>query len=216
MSVCKTLTAITFSVFLVTATGASAFAEGFIDLYGGSARTSDSYVKVDIFNFPAPDKSATRNISFDDSVSVGVRAGGWSSSLSWLGGCVDLSYFKADGNGMNATVIPLSAMLMFRYPAFKSSEYPNGRLQPYVAFGPGLFFYHATVDFQPELQREVTENSFSAGIDARAGLTWMFSEHWGFFGEYRYTYFKIDEDFLDNFSATMETSHWLLGLSYRF
>ena len=216
MCIHKDVAAAIVSIVMVVGSCAHAFAETFIDIYGGVAGTSSRDVTVSVFNFPSPDITATKSITFDDSVSVGVRAGGWSASLPWLGGGVDLSYFRADGDNMKIAVIPLSTLVMFRYPLFRSSDYSSGRLQPYAAIGPGFFFYHASADFRPRVPKEVNENGYSVGIDVRAGLTLLLTRRVGVFGEYRYTYFTIDENFLDRFGVGIETNHLLCGLSFRF
>ncbi len=113
-------------------------------------------------------------------------------------------------------MIPFSTLIMFRYPLLKSGDYSSGRLQPYAAVGPGLFFYHASADFRPAVPKEVTENGYSVGLDVRVGITWLLSARVGVFGEYRYTYFRIDESFLDRFGADIATNSLLCGLSFRF
>ncbi|MGO9137931.1 MAG: hypothetical protein ACLP9S_07410 [Syntrophales bacterium] len=72
MCLLKPITVTILSLLLVTVVSAYAFAEAFIEAYGGVARTSNRDITVSVFNFPGPDLSATRSISFDDSVSVGL------------------------------------------------------------------------------------------------------------------------------------------------
>ncbi|HET6460766.1 MAG TPA: hypothetical protein VFG29_08270 [Syntrophales bacterium] len=76
MCIHKAAAAAIVSIFMVVGAGTHAFAETFIDIYGAVVRTSNRDVIVSVFNFPFPDISATRSITFDDSISVGVHAGG--------------------------------------------------------------------------------------------------------------------------------------------
>jgi opacity protein-like surface antigen len=157
---------------------------------------------------------------------MGGRLGYWFEKLPWLGVSLDLSYFKAEGEKAEFDVIPLSLLLMLRLPLFKSEEFPNGRIQPYGAIGPGLFSYYAKADFQPTLPEKISAYDVDIGLDLRAGLSWQFHRNWAIFGEYRYTAVKIDftqGDFLPIFSGSdesaethLKTNHFLLGISYRF
>jgi opacity protein-like surface antigen len=157
---------------------------------------------------------------------MGGRLGYWFEKLPWLGVSLDLSYFKADGEKAEFDAVPLSLLLMLRWPLFKSEKFPKGKLQPYTGVGPGYFFTDSRVNFRPALQDSASGSSGEIGLDVRAGLAWQFHKHWAIFGEYRYTDVKIDftqEDFLPLFSGTdvsvkthLKTNHYLVGISYRF
>jgi opacity protein-like surface antigen len=157
---------------------------------------------------------------------MGGRFGYWFEKLPSLGVSLDLSYFKAEGERAEFDVVPLSLLLMLRWPLFKSENFPKGKLQPYAGVGPGYFFTSSRVNFRPALQDSVSGSSDEIGFDVRAGLSWQFHKHWAIFGEYRYTDVKIDlkqEDYLAIFSGTdestkthLKSNHFLAGISYRF
>jgi opacity protein-like surface antigen len=208
---------------------AQALAEGFIDIYGGWASTRDADVDVSISSSGlgfVSTESHTENVDFGSSYTLGARAGGWFEKLPYVGIAGDASYFKAENKTTEIHVVPISLLLMLRYPLFKSEKFRHGRIQPYAAVGPGFFLSVSDVDFQPTLPKTVSGTSFDVGLDLRAGLAWQFHKHLALFGEYRYTDFSIDleqTDILYGLAGTKETmktqlttNHFLIGISYRF
>jgi opacity protein-like surface antigen len=207
-----------------------AWAEWFLDVYGGESSTKDASVTAEITSYgiamATTTRSRTEKVDFDVSFMMGGRLGYWFEKLPWLGVSFDLSYFKAEGEKAEFDVVPLSLLLMLRCPLFKNENFPKGKLQPYAGVGPGYFFTNSRVNFRPALQDSVSGSSGEVGFDLRAGLAWQFHKHWAIFGEYRYTDVKIDftqEDFLPLFSGTDEsmkthlnTNHFFAGISYRF
>ncbi len=189
-------------------------AEWFTDLYAGIASTPGADVTIESF----PSFNATRGVSFGNSLAVGARGGHW---FLWeglganLGLAADVSHFRADGDNVKTSLIPLSFLGMLRIPVLKNKEFPQGRIQPYAALGWTFVFYDITVDFRPEANKE--DRGLTFGWDGRLGLAWQFHKHVGLFGEYRYTNFEINPAFdLDRIKTTLETQHWLFGISYRY
>jgi opacity protein-like surface antigen len=217
-------------LFLLFLIPTFARAEWFLDAYGGESTTRDARVTAEITSYgvlmATTTKTHTEKVDFDASFTMGGRVGYWFEKLPWLGVSLDLSHFKAEGRKAEFDVVPLSLLLMLRWPLFKSENFPKGKLQPYAGVGPGYFFTDSRVNFRPALQDSVSGSSDEIGFDVRAGLSWQFHKHWAIFGEYRYTDVKIDftqEDFLPIFSGTdesmkthLKTNHYLLGISYRF
>ena len=206
-----------------------AWAEWFLDVYGGESTTRDARVTAEVTRysiFGSLSQSDAEEIDFDSSFTIGGRLGYWFEKLPWLGVSFDVSYFKAEGEKAEFDVVPLSLLLMLRCPLFKNENFPKGKLQPYAGAGPGYFFTNSRANFRPALQDSVSGSSGEVGFDLRAGLAWQFHKHWAIFGEYRYTDVKIDftqEDFLPLFSGTDEsmkthlnTNHFFAGISYRF
>jgi opacity protein-like surface antigen len=217
---------------ILTVSPIPASAEWFLDIYGGEASTQDASVTAEITSYglfsPVRTESHTEKVDLDSSFTMGGRLGYWFEKLPWLGVSLDLSYFKAEGDKAQFDVIPLSLLLMLRWPLFKSDNFPKGKLQPYAGVGPGYFFTDCRVNFRPALEDSVSGSSGEIGFDARAGLAWQFHKHWAIFGEYRYTDVKIDftqEDSLAILSLSgtdvsmkthLKSNHFLAGISYRF
>ncbi len=223
---------VTVSVLvLLIVTPIIASAEWFVDLYGGEALSNDADAEVALSYSPGlgfvRTTTHSERVEFDPSFTLGGRVGYWFDILPYVGLSLDLSYFKAEDKHADINAIPLSLLLMLRYPLFKSEKFPHGRIQPYGAVGPGFFYSHARLDFRPNLPEKISGDSYEVGLDIRAGLSWQLHKHWAIFGEYRYTDFKINftnSDFLfgllagteESVKTKLKTNHFLLGISYRF
>lgn len=201
-------------------------AEWFMDLYLGAAMTDDSEVTVDSY---FPRESSSERTRYDTSFTFGYRFGYWLDFFHYFGFATDMSYFEADSEKVDFSIVPLSILFMLRWPLLISDDYPHGRIQPYLGGGPSLFYYDMTVDFRPAVSEKVSEWSFDSGWDFRAGLLWQFHENFGLFGEYRYTHYKIrykdeTEEWILGYEprtrlkveTTLDTHHFLTGISFRF
>jgi hypothetical protein len=139
-----------------------------------------------------------------------------------------------------ARVFTLAFMLAARYGFFPTKEVPFGRLQPYIALGPGIFIMDQEVTIQTMsyvAEKRMFTNWFNISPQSNtsvsicligdAGLRWMFTKHLGldFFFRFRratpgftYTY----RDPLSNryTSFTMHPTFNIyslnLGLAYHF
>ncbi len=213
---------------LVTLAPTLAEAEWFVDIYGGWANTQKenltaSHQTCGILGC-GPISRASRDIDFDTTNPFGVRGGIFIPRFPWFGLAGDVSFFEATAPGVNVTVVPLSFLLMARLPLLTSKDFPNGRLQPYIGAGPTLLYQETSVDFRPALPEEVSGFSLEAGYDLRAGLAWQFHQRVALFGEYRITHFPIavENEPLnlagndENIDTTLDTSHFQVGLSFRF
>ena len=221
----RRLAAVACTVAFVAAPG-PVRAETFLDVYGGLVLAEDAGVRAEL---PIAGESVLREVEFGDSLSVGGRVGGWLDNLPWLGFALDGSYFAPAGSGVEIEVVSLTPMLMLRLPLLASAEFPNGRLQPYVAAGPGVYFVDIEVDFRPALSRAIDGLSIEAGLDARAGLAWHMTGNLALFAEYRRTSHDVSVEnetlgFLfglpsrvnERIDTRLDTNHLLLGLSFRF
>lgn len=214
-----------------------ASAEGFFDLYGGlSLSEKTNAAAQDFFPFTTPQPpsvNVTKQLDFDASGTFGVRGGYWVNPIPWVGGAVDLSFFQRKTEGARIDLVPLSFLLMLRYPVLMSDEYPKGRLQPYIGVGPSLFYSHASMDFDPPLGHVTHGNFFSdVGLDVRAGASWRASPHIALFVEYRFTHVTLDYKeevclgligcLADNpvkvtehtIEGTLDTHHVLMGIRF--
>lgn len=211
----KLLLVVVGALACLTSAGYAA-AEPFVDFYLGVANTSDPDFTARVGGVSVSGEAKI----VDASAVIGGRAGYWLEALPWLGFAVDVSYFRLDEeNGTGAFgswAVPVSALLMLRWPLLKSAESPKGQLQPYVGIGPGVFFS----DFDLELAG-FADDSIDIGLDVRAGLAWQFHKNVALFGEYRFTYFKPEYEgtFLGVPTTTefeYSTHHLAVGVSFRF
>ncbi len=206
-----------------------ASAEWCTDFHFGLARTRDAEVDVEISSSSlgfVRVHSATEKADFGTSLAFGGRIGYWFENLRWLGLALDLSFFEAEDEAVDITAIPLSLLVMFRWPLLKAEKFPKGRLQPYAGIGPGFFYSYSRVDFGPRLPETVSGYSSDLGVDVRAGIAWQFHKHMAMFGEYRYTRVSIEFEQTDilygfagnreTFDTTVKTNHFLIGISFRF
>jgi opacity protein-like surface antigen len=208
---------------MLTLPPASGQAQGFVDLYMGAAFTRDADVTV-----TTPTSSVTEREDFRNFGTFGARLGCWFKDAQWFGIAGDFSIFFTDFEGVRyLETVPLSALLMFRAQLLQSTAFPNGRLQPYVGMGPGLFITRieyccATSGYSiPGSSGLYVDYAMDMGLDLRAGLSWGLTKRVALFGEYRFT--AVEHEFVDDVmgvSQTIETElrthHALFGLSYRY
>lgn len=82
-----------------------------------------------------------------------------------------------------ATLAPIN--LMFRYP--------KARLQPYIGFGPGLFFARISGEsVGTPGSTASTSNNGVLGFNGKAGAEYYFTKHVTAFGEVKYNYAKFN------------------------
>ena len=164
-----------------------ACAEFFADLYAGTtlpghAETSHTQMQPTAANL-------TRQVDFGAGPALGLRVGYWLARFPWLGMAGDLSYFSRSAEGARISAVPISLLVMLRWPLLVSEEHPTGKLQPYIGFGPSFVAGDSSIDVSPLTNTQ--DGSYTAlGADARAGLLWKFHKHIGVFGEYRFIYFE--------------------------
>jgi opacity protein-like surface antigen len=223
--------------FLVVASPAAA--EWFTDLYIGGAFTEKHDVDT---NFPTLGAQVTTlDVSFNNSFVGGFRGGYWFPALLGpldLGVGLDVSHFAPNVsrqtsvfcgrvcvNGvfddLDLSVWTIGFDAMLRFPFMKSSQFPNGRLQPYLTVGPAIFVAHAedSQNFEPSNQ---SDSDTSVGVKVGAGVAWQFTKTIAMFGEYRYTHFSPEFTFRDdvlgsaNLSTAINTHYLLMGVSFRF
>jgi opacity protein-like surface antigen len=198
------------SMLAVLVLASPAAAEWFADAYIGAALTSKDDITFTTFNV-----ERTQDANYKSSAVWGLRFGKWLDTLPWLGLAVDGSYFRAT---KDLQVFPLTALLMVRYGFLKDEEFKEGRLQPYAALGGGLFISNVdgTLGFL-----KASDTSVDMGLDTRVGIAYRFEGNWAAFLEYRFTHVSPTYD-VQPFGGrtpadtTLNTNHFLLGLSYRF
>jgi hypothetical protein len=193
-------------VLVVTAAAASLAAdavraEGFVDGYLGGAFVPDNPVTISALN-----QSSSEKINFKGAMLYGGRAGYWLESVPWLGLSVTGSYFSADeksrgksknkgdtgghASRLELDVIPVSALLMLRYPLMKGDDFPHGEFYPYLGVGPAVFItkLRQQLDvFNSPLQ--IRDTNVAPGVDLRTGIGFFFpNDSWFYFTEFRFTH----------------------------
>jgi opacity protein-like surface antigen len=223
---------------------APARGEGFFDLYLGVGFPQNSDIDTDADDpFVEADIAYNHDVDWDTTESLGMRGGYWFEfeeiGPSFLGVGLDLSFYRAfeDSNFAELEVwaTPLTPLLMLRAPLGYSEKFPGGRVQPYIAVGPGFTLAFASADIseitpsQDIAFEDFDAAGFGVGFDGRAGLAIQLSRSFALFGEYRYTYVEPHfEDEIDvasspfsfetdvEFEPELETHHIVFGASFRF
>src|SRR2546422_4672720 len=197
-----------------------ASAEWYADLYGGATHTPRSDVTLIIRLPGGPADHVFHDVKWDDSATVGGRAGYWFETLPWLGVGLDVFHFgsnlstqtvlltigmgpfPASGSSASAQLQAIDFsitaiafdVVRLRWPLLTSAEFPKGQLQPYFTVGPALFVTRAkdTTNFTP-FNQSVTDTS--VGVKVGTGVAWQFFEHVALFGEYRFTHVSTEPTF---------------------
>jgi opacity protein-like surface antigen len=198
--------------FMLLALASPASAEWFADGYVGASLTHRNDITFNAF-----DAELERDAEYRSSAVFGVRVGKWleEQGLPWLGVALDVSYFRPSGDSQ---VFPLTALVMARYGFLPDEEFKGGRLHVYAGLGGGIFI--SNVDGLIG-RLEASDTSVDFGLDTRVGVSYRIESSWAIFAEYRFTHVSPSFDvnaFGTKTSAdtTFNTSHFLLGLSYRF
>jgi opacity protein-like surface antigen len=213
-------------------------AEWYADLYGGGAFTNNHNVTE---TSSLGGVATFKDLKFNTSGVVGVRAGYWLDALPWLGFGVDVFHFtptiknqtvafSATGLGSGTASFDKTSIrvigigfdvLRLRLPLVTSEEYPHGRLQPYVTAGPAVFLTRIkdTDNFSPNNQ---SDTDTSLGVKAGAGVSFQLTQLIALFGEYRFTHFSAQANFTDTtpppsqetLKTTFDTHQLVAGISF--
>jgi len=189
----------------------------FVDLYLGRVMPEDGDVDGEASPFGVNINDSTK-ADYDNTYAIGGRVGFWSPSTRWMGLALDVSYFELEADGTESKVLPVSALVMLRYP--------GDRLQPYIGIGSGVFFTDTKVDIQLGGEnKNFSDTAVDFGLDTRVGLAWKLFRCVAIFGEYRFTYYEADySDKIDSgggetnvdIEIKNKVHYFLLGFSYRF
>lgn len=200
-------------------------AENFCDLYFGFNNYNDTEVSAGRHEWFGGQYDS-EEIDFDPSGLGGLRWKFWGDSIRQIGWAIDIFYFEANSEKVDVSVLPLSVLLMLRLPLFVREEFPGGKLQPYLGFGPSAFFYSIHINFKPEIRERISHTDAELGWQCHAGLLWQFHKDYGVFAEYRYSTcrmnerFRTDEwfgpDYTEEFDVKLDTHHLIIGISVRF
>jgi len=219
-----------------------ASAEWFADLFAGLSFTRDHDLKL---NDQGIGQGTYESVEFDRSLAWGGRAGRYFDSLPFLGLGLDFFRYYPDiggqsvqlrgcffpggcGSGRGGTgsldveTTSVSVDLMLRLPLWKSTEAPQGRVQPYVAVGPPLFITTITPRNTRNFRNHDDDTDYSFGNKAAAGVAVQVWSNLALFGEYRFTHVSPEVELRDaNLNRTtlrtdLDTHSALLGISARW
>jgi opacity protein-like surface antigen len=218
----------------MVAVPATVRAEMFIDLYGGTSQETSGSITGDHKWQGIPMYYERGDFDGSDSGIGGIRAGYWFKETSWLGIALDMSYFEVDAqsSSMEVDVLPISALLMFRYPLLVSEKFPYGRFYPYV--GAGLTFAGVEVTSIYDVgdwddYDYYDEGGYGYGTDLRAGMNWQITRTVGLFLEYRYISLDLEQNdeettgrwfnqqyYTSDYDGDLDASFVLGGISFHF
>ena len=217
----KLLVAVSLVLGPVVVTAGSAKAQVFLNLYAGAA-----FPQLEDTEAKAATGRAENSVGFKDSFVLGGRVGAWGTDvgLGWFGMAIDVSYWQSEaedsilGAKPEIKVLPVTVLLMFRYPGEK--------VQPYAGVGGGLFLSQLENDADfSQIGISSTGNfkdtQADLGFDARAGLAVRVSKKISIFAEGRYAYTSPEyEDKIDGEKVTLSTDvesiQALAGISFHF
>ena len=220
-------------LFLIVAQS-NARAEGFLDLYLGTAGNWRADASVSETTSSGT-TSATATIDLPSTTEFGIRIGAWVPAYNWFGMGIDLGYSRAESSGAKIRAYPMSLFLALRAPLFPTSEISGGRLQPYAMGGLSFYITDLSVEIdglggsssQISWPMPYSGNSTDKvfGPYLAAGLAWQPTKRFALFGEFRHTSFDVGYDTANAFlfptatgrvDSTVRADRVLLGISYRF
>lgn len=219
-----------------------ASAEWFADLFAGLSLTRDHDLKL---NDQGIGQGTYESVEFDRSLAWGGRFGRYFDSVPFVGLALDFFRFYPDiggqsvqlrgcffpggcGTGRGGTgslevqTTAVSVDLMLRLPLWKSTEAPQGRVQPYVAVGPPFFITTITPRNTRNFRNHDDDTDYSFGFKAAAGVAVQVFSNLALFGEYRFTHVSPEVELHDaNLNRTtlrtdLDTHSALVGISARW
>ena len=219
-----------------------ASAEWFADLFAGLSFTRDHDLKL---NDQGVGQGTYESVEFDRSLAWGGRAGRYFDSLPFLGLGLDFFRFYPDIGGqsvqlrgcffpggcgtgrggagsLDVETTSVSVDLMLRLPLWKSTEAPQGRVQPYVAVGPPLFITTITPRNTRNFRNHDDDTDYSFGYKAAAGVAVQVWSNLALFGEYRFTHVSPEVELRDanlnriTLRTDLDTHSALVGISARW
>lgn len=189
----------------------------YFSLYGGWGATSSGTIDGMILESVDPWTVVYVDNPYDQSNTgiIGCRVGFWMDMYSfsqsnasvpesnWIprgywGLALDVSKYQVDSTSpyTHIGVVPVSIMCMYGYPLFSSSDFPHGRVQPYLGVGGALFMVdvETEVEFTNGTKANQQASLWDGGWGACAGFNYRVTKRISVFLEYRYLYSHIDLD----------------------
>lgn len=162
----------------------------------------------------------------------GTYAASWYQDwMKYLGFYTDLSYHALNhpNNTVTASGFPIAIgnssgyvwtwafMLAARYGFLEDNEVPFGRLQPYVAVGPAIFF--SGQDYNIGGFTGGNNTNTTVGVATEAGIRYFFTANISAEASFKYRYFKPSYYFNPlgaNLEPTVNLFSGQFGLAYHF
>ena len=219
-----------------------ASAEWFADLYAGESFTRDHDLKL---NDQGIGQGTYESVEFDRSLAWGGRFGRYFDTVPFVGLAVDFFRFYPDIGGQSVNLrgcffpggcgagrggtgsldvetTAVSLDLMLRLPLLKSTDAPQGLVQPYLAVGAPFFVTTITPRNTHNFRNHDDDTDYSFGFKAAAGVAVQVYKNLALFGEYRFTHVSPEVELRDaNLNRTtlrtdLDTHSALIGLSARW
>jgi opacity protein-like surface antigen len=187
-------------------------------IYLGFSVTADAPYTLNGLPLP-PSLFCVQDCSSAKSAVGGLRVGYFFERLPWLGIAGDVSAWVT-GWGIQSpyevTVYPITPLAIVRARLVKREGFENGRVQPYLAIGPGIFISTAEVTSGYLILGNTLSASTTTadvGLDVRAGMEFLPTDWFGVTIEYRYAYvapsYTIEGQRIE---TTFSTNQLSLGL----
>ena len=207
----------------------SASPRRFIDVFYGTVETLDGTVStssdsgvVCLFSCISTAHSASRVVHFRPSALYGIRVGTWLENYPYVGFAGDVSYLQANAPGVRIWYVPLSLVMMGRYPFLKTDTAPDGHLQLYGGVMISRVTGDIEVQFSPEMSGRIGGSADGFGTGVLLGIAWRLPPY-AVFGEYRLMNASLDFDSESKFfggstsaSADLKSRQMAFGVSYTF
>jgi len=219
-----------------------ASAEWFADLYAGESFTRDHDLKL---NDQGIGQGTYESVEFDRSLAWGGRFGRYFDTVPFVGLAVDFFRFYPDIGGQSVNLrgcffpggcgagrggtgsldvetTAVSLDLMLRLPLLKSTDAPQGLVQPYLAVGAPFFVTTITPRNTHNFRNHDDDTDYSFGFKAAAGVAVQVYKNLALFGEYRFTHVSPEVELHDaslnrtTLRTDLDTHSALLGISARW
>ncbi len=224
---------LSFCIFFLTLSKGQT--EKFVHIYCGISEFKDSkatasYKYHSLFGLsPDINEEETSKVKFRDSTVLGGKYGEWFDD-SYLGYAIDISYFKAKEDNIDTIITPISVLMLLRYPSIKLNESESSKYFIYGAIGLGYPYADITIDFRPDVSKEINGKGEGLFAEYRLGLSYKCNKRVSIFGEYRYADITLHDEFFqllkpweylfslnsDDAVIDFTINQFLIGLSYGF
>ena len=182
-------------------------------IYNAKIRTGFTTGIIGGYDFNDPKQFPEWARFFGVTMDVGYTQMNFSAQTRAVATGQNIGFANVDGGNT-----ALTFMLVGRLPLMITSDYPNGRFQPYLGVGPGVVF--SSMDFNNYGGSTVT--STNVALVTEAGIRYMVTPNFSASLAYRYRYLPSSQEVSlpgvgnVNLAGTQNTSQALLRVAYHF